>query len=57
MRKYQNRIFMTRTVKAVIPWDLILFIETILLSINKKNQNTKKNIFLKFLLENASSSL
>ena len=42
MRKFQNRIFMTRTVKAEIPWDLILFIVSIV-------QNMPKDIEVDYL--------
>ena len=42
MRKFQNRIFMTKTVKAEIPWDLILFIVSIV-------QNMPKDIEVDYL--------
>ena len=35
MRKFQNTIFMTKTVKAEIPWDLILFIVSIVQNMPK----------------------
>ena len=42
MRKFQNRIFMTKAVKAEIPWDLILFIVSIV-------QNMPKDIEVDYL--------
>ncbi len=42
MRKFQNTIFMTKTVKAEIPWDLILFIVSIV-------QNMPKDIEVDYL--------
>ena len=42
MRKFQNTIFMTRTVKAESPWDLILFIVSIV-------QNMPKDIKVDYL--------
>ena len=42
MRKFQNRIFMTKAVKAEIPWDLILFIVSIV-------QNMPKDIKVDYL--------
>ena len=42
MRKFQNRIFMTKTIKAEIPWDLILFIVSIV-------QNMPKDIEVDYL--------
>lgn len=35
MRKFQNPIFMTRTVKEEIPWDLIFFIVSLVQNIPK----------------------
>ena len=42
MRKFQNTIFMTKTVKAEIPWDLILFIVSLV-------QNMPKDIEVDYL--------
>ena len=38
MRKFQNTIFMTKTVKAEIPWDLILFIVSIVQNMPKDTE-------------------
>ena len=42
MRKFQNTIFMTRTVKEEIPWDLILYIVSLV-------QNMPKDIEVDYL--------
>ena len=42
MKKFQNTIFMTRTVKEEIPWDLILYIVSLV-------QNMPKDLEIDYL--------